>query len=218
MLITDIISRDFVPANMKSTVEKALQTIDGYRLSHIPVFEGLSFIGNLTEVHLNSRPMEEKLIESRPFLDYFFLTENSSIFDAVNGFYTHDANVIPVLDNSEKYLGIVVIEDVMSRLSSLPLLSEPAAMVTVKIPVKQYSMSEVTKIVESNNARIFGVFISDFQEDMVEITVKFNAESLTSVIETFERFGYLIKHKFFDDDRQDLFNERFNQLMKFLDV
>lgn len=218
MLITDIISRDFSPVSISGTVEKALKTVDGYRLSHLPVYEGLTFLGNLTEAHLNERPLDEKLTESRPYLDYFFLTENSSIFDAVNEFYTHDANVIPVLDNAEKYVGIVVIEDVMAMLSKLPLLSEPSAMVTVKIPTKQYAMSEVTKIIESNNGRIFGSFISGFEDDMTEITVKFNAENLSSVVETFERFGYLVKHKFFDDDRQDLFNDRFDQLMKFLDV
>lgn len=218
MLITDIISKDFAPANVKTTVEKALRTVDGYRLSHIPVFEGLTFIGNIAEAHLTERPLEEKLAESKTFLDYFFLTENSSIFDAVNEFYTHDANVIPVLDNQENYLGIVVIEDVMAMLSKLPLLSEPSAMVTVKIPTKQYAMSEVTKIIESNNGRIFGSFISGFVEDMTEVTIKFNAESLSSVIETFERFGYLVKHKFFDDDRQELLNDRYDQLMKYLDV
>lgn len=218
MLITDIISKDFVPVTVKSTIEKALRTVDGYRLSHIPVFEGITFLGNITEGHLNERPLNETLQASRSFLDYFFLTENSSIFDAVNAFYTHDANVIPVLDNAENYLGILLIEDVMAMLSRLPMISEAAAMVTVKIPSRQYSMSEVTKIVESNNGRIFGVFLSGINDDMAEITVKFNAESLNSVIETFERFGYLVTHKFFNDERQEFFNDRYDQLMKFLDV
>ena len=123
-----------------------------------------------------------------------------------------------MLDNAENYLGILLIEDVMAMLSRLPMISEAAAMVTVKIPSRQYSMSEVTKIVESNNGRIFGVFLSGINDDMAEITVKFNAESLNSVIETFERFGYLVTHKFFNDERQEFFNDRYDQLMKFLDV
>ena len=218
MLITDLISKDFVPVTTKSTVEKALKTLDGYRLSHIPLFEGLTFLGNVAEEHLNDRPLEEELVQSKPFVDYFFLTENSSIFDAVNAFYTHNSNMIPVLTHAEEYLGIVLVEDIMCALSKLPLLSEPSAMLTVKIPTKQYAMSEVTKIIESNNGRIFGTFISGFDGDMTEVTLKFNAESLTSVVETFERFGYLIKYKFFNDDKQDLVNDRYDQLMKYLDV
>lgn len=217
MLITDLITKEFVPVTTQSTVQDALQLVDGYRLSHIPLFEGLTFLGNIPEAHLNERPLDEKLSQSKSFVDYYFLTENSNIFDAVNEFYTYDCNMIPVL-HEEKYVGYIMIDDVMAVLSKLPLLSEPAAMLTVKIPTKQYSMSEVTKIVESNNGRIFGSFISGFDDNMTEITIKFNAESLSSVVETFDRFGYTIKHQFFNDDRQDLVNERYDQLMKYLDV
>lgn len=218
MLITDLISKEIIPVSTKTTVDKALQQLDGYRLSHIPLFEGLTFLGNLSEAHLNEAPLEESLSKSRAYVDYFFLTENSSIFDAINEFYKHDCNVIPVLNTADEYQGVLLVEDIMAKLSKLPLLSEPSAMLTVKVPTKQFSMSEASKIVESNNGRIFGLFISGFEDDMTEITIKFNAESLTSVVETFERFGYLVKLKFFNDEKQELMSDRYDQLMKYLDV
>lgn len=218
MLISDLISREIKPVSTQTTVEKALQMLDGFRLTHIPLFEGLTFLGNISEAHLNEAKLDETLKDSKGFVDYYFLTENSSVFDAINAFYTHDTNVIPVLDNAEEYMGVLLIEDVMGMMSKLPLLSEPSAMLTVKIPTKQYALSEVAKIVESNNGRIFGAFISGFEGDMTEITIKFNAESLSSVVETFERFGYLVKLKFFNDEKQDMIHERYDQLMKYLDV
>lgn len=218
MLITDLISKEIKPVSTTTTVEKALHLIDGYQLSHIPLFEGLTFLGNISEAHLNEAPLNELLIESKSYIDYFFLTEISSVFDAINEFYTHDTNVIPVLNQNKDFMGVLLVEDVIAMLSKLPLLSEPSAMLTVKIPTKQYSMSEVAKIVESNNGRIFGSFISGFEEDLTEVTIKFNAESLTSVVETFERFGYLVKLKFFNDEKQTLMHDRFDQLMKYLDV
>lgn len=218
MLITDLISKEIKPVSTKTNVEKALQLVDGYQLTHIPLFEGLTFLGNLSEAHLNETSLDEPLSKSKSFVDYFFLTEKSSVFDAINGFYTHDANVIPILNNAKEFMGVLLVEDVIAMLSKLPLLSEPTAMLTVKIPTKQYSMSEVAKIVESNNGRIFGSFISGFEDDFTEITIKFNAENLTSVVETFERFGYLVKLKFFNDEKQALMHDRFDQLMRYLDV
>lgn len=218
MLITDLISKEIKPVSTKTKVEKALHLIDGYQLSHIPLFEGLTFLGNISEAHLNEAALDELLSESKSFVDYFFLTEKSSVFDAINKFYTHDTNVIPILNQAKEYMGVLLVEDVIAMLSKLPLLSEPSAMLTVKIPTKQYSMSEVAKIVESNNGRIFGSFISGFDDDFTEITIKFNAESLTSVVETFERFGYIVKLKFFNDEKQVLMNDRYDQLMRYLDV
>lgn len=218
MLITDLISKEIIPVSTNTTVEKALQMLDGFHLTHIPLFEGLTFLGNISEAHLNESPLQDVLTNAKPYVDYFFLTETSSIFDAINEFYTHDTNVIPVLNNQKEYLGVLLVEDVMGKLSKLPLLSEPSAMLTVKIPTKQFSMSEVAKIVESNNGRIFGSFISGFEDDLTEITIKFNAESLSSVVETFERFGYLVKLKFFNDEKQDMMHDRYDQLMKYLDV
>lgn len=218
MLITDLVSKEFSPCYLHSSVEDSLKTIDEYKLTHLPVFEGLSFVGNISEEYLNELPLEEKLTHVKPYLSYFSLAEHSSIFEAINKFYNHDCNIIPVLDENEKYIGYILIEDVIAILSKMPWIAEPTAMMIVSIPAKNFSMSEVTKIVESNNGKIFGSFISRFINETIEITVKFSAENLTSVGETFERFGYQIIHKFFQDEKKELIDNRYEQLMKYLEI
>jgi hypothetical protein len=42
----------------------------------------------------------------------------------------------------------------------------------VSIGIKDYSFSEIAQIVEGNNARLLGAFITDAQNDLVEITLK----------------------------------------------
>ncbi|MGI9525689.1 MAG: CBS domain-containing protein [Weeksellaceae bacterium] len=218
MLITNLITAEFVPITLKSTVEDALDIINGFKLSHIPVFEGLTFLGNISEIYLNERNPKEELSVSKMNFEKFYLEENTTIFDAVRIFYRNETNIIPVLDDQEKYLGYITADEVMGELSRMPFLSELSAMITVKIPTKQFSISEVAKIVESNNGRILGCFISGFSEDMTEVTIRFNAESLSSVVATFERFGYLIKFQFFNDEKVDLLQDRYKQLMRFMDV
>lgn len=218
MLITDLIINECKPLSLKSNPVDALNTIDDFKVSHLPVFEGLTFLGNISETQLFDIDHEIDLKTTRERLNYFFVTENSTVFEAVKVFYTHDCNMIPVLNELEQYLGYIVSDDVLAVLSKMPLISEPAAMLTVTIPERQYSMSEISKIMESNNAKLFGVFVSGYQLDNVEVTVKFNAENLSSVGETFERFGYGIKHRFFNDEKQDLLEDRYQQLMKYLDI
>ncbi|MXV38570.1 CBS domain-containing protein [Flavobacteriaceae bacterium Ap0902] len=218
MLIQDLITAEFAPVTLQSSVQDALDIVDGFKISHIPVFEGLTFIGNMSDLNLKERPLEETLSDNKMNVEKFFLNENNTIFDAVRIFYRNESNLIPVLDDHDKYLGYITADEIMGELSRMPFLSELSAMITVKVPTKQFSMSEVAKIVESNNGRILGCFISGFSDDMTEITVRFNAESLSSVVATFERFGYLIKYQFFNDDKADLLQDRFKQLIKFIDV
>lgn len=218
MLIQNLITAEFVPLTLQSSVQDALDIINGFKISHLPIFEGLTFIGNISEIYLNERPMDEQLSNSRMNTEKFYLNQNNTIFDAVRIFYRNETNIIPVLDEQDKYLGYITADEVMGELSRMPFLSELSAMITVKIPTKQFAMSEIAKIVESNNGRILGCFVSGFSEDMTEVTIRFNAESLSSVVATFERFGYHIKFQFFNDEKVDLLQDRYKQLMKFIDV
>lgn len=218
MLIKDLISKELGPCYLHNSVEYFLKTIYEYKLTHIPVFDGLSFVGNISEEYLNELPLEEKLTYVKPYLSYFSITEYSSVFEAIKKFYTHDCNIIPVLDKNEKYIGYILIEDVIAIISKMPWIAEPTAMIIVSIPEKRFSMSEVTKIIESNNGKIFSSFISRFVNETIEITVKFSVQNLTSVSETFERFGYQIIHKFFQDEKKQLIDNRYEQLMKYLEI
>lgn len=218
MLIVDLITQEFKPVKLKYTVERALQILDGFKVSHVPVIQGTTYIGCLSEALLNRLPLDEELLVAKNQLEYLFITEQSTVFDAINVFYTHNCNIIPVLSNEDHYLGHITIEDVVGVVSKFPLLAEPAAMITLGTPLHKMSMVEIAKIVEANNGKIFGMFISKMDDSDAEITVKFSSENLTSVSETFERFGYVIVRKYFIDRKIDLLEDRYNQFMKYLEM
>ena len=88
----------------------------------------------------------------------------------------------------------------------------------VGIPIDKYSFSELARIVESNNSKFYGAFILDFKDEKVEVLIKISGRDLSSIGAAFERFGYEIIHKFYEDDKQDLMEERYSQLMKFIDI
>ena len=53
---------------------------------------------------------------------------------------------------------------------------------------KEYSMSEIAQIVESNGARILSAYITDVDDrDVIKLTLKLNIIDIAPVIQTFER-------------------------------
>lgn len=218
MLVTDYISKDFIPPKLNQTVGHGLALVNAYGLSHIPVFEGLSFAGSLSRETLSEHEPGILLSDLQDFSEFFYMTENGSLLDAVQNFHNYDTNVLTVLNAERQYLGMLMMDDVISGLSTMPFISEPGAIMVVEVSQKQFSISEIAKIAESNNARIIGLFLTGYQDDKIRITLKLISDNLTSVGETFERFNYTVLHKFFNDEKEDLMKDRFDLLMKYLDI
>src|SRR5690606_31469819 len=133
-------------------------------------------------------------------------------------FNNHDTNVLVVLNAEMHYSGMLMMDDVFSGLSAMPFISEPGAIMIVEVSQKQFSISEIAKIAESNNARIIGLVVTGYQGEKIQIALKLIAENLASVGETFERFNYTVLFKFFNDEKEDLMKDRLDMLMKYLDI
>lgn len=218
MLVNNYISKDFIPPKLNHAVRHAVDLVNDFNLTHIPVFEGLNFVGNFPKEMLEESSEDEQISEIKDFAEHFHITENASLFDAIEKFHHHATNILPVISEEKHYLGFLMMDDVISALSTMPFIIEPGSIMTVEIPQKQFSISEVSKIVESNNGRIIGLFVTAYVEDRVQITIKLIADNLASVSETFERFGYSVILKFFNDEKEDMLRDRFDQLMKYLDI
>lgn len=218
MLAYDYISKDFIPPKLNQSVDHALRLANEFSLKHIPVFEGLNFVGNISRETLEENDLETPLSALRDFIEFFYMTENGSLLDAIQNFHQNDTNILVVLNKDQQYVGFLMMDDVISGISNMPFITEPGAIIVVEVAQKQFSISEIAKIAESNNARIVGLFITGYSEDKVQIGVKLIAESLASVGETFERFNYSVIYKFFHDEKEDLMKDRYDMLMKFLDL
>lgn len=218
MLVINYISKDFIPPKLNQMVSHGLNLVMEFNLTHLPVFEGLNFIGNLSKEDLESADEGVTLSELRDLCEVFSISDNASLLDAIQMYHNYNSNIIPVLNSTFQYMGFLMMEDVISGLSTMPFIVEPGATMVVEVPQKQFSISEIAKICESNNARIVGLFVTGYFDDKVQITLKLITENIVSVSETFERFGYTVVFKFFNDEKQDLYKDRFDQLMKYLDI
>ncbi len=99
-----------------------------------------------------------------------------------------------------------------------PFFKEPGAILVISTGIKDYSFSEIAQIVEGNNARLLGAFITDSQNDIVQITLKIGAQNLTEVAQTFRRYNYTIEFGNSDDQFLEDLKQRSAYLEKYLNV
>ncbi|MBK1894693.1 CBS domain-containing protein [Chryseobacterium paridis] len=216
MFIKDYISKDFPCFSLTDSIESARSTLEDFGYTHIFIKKSHHFYGAIAKDFLYETEGTLKDLEHQ--VERFAILEDNNIMDSIRLFYTFNSNVIPVINKTEKYLGYITCEDVFQDLSRYPLFSESGAILTVEAPARKYSMTEIANIVESNNSKFYGGFISFMSEEIVRVTVKISNENLASIDATFDRYDYRIVEKFYSDEKTDLFKDRFGFFQKFIEI
>ena len=89
-------------------------------------------------------------------LEGFFVRKDTNWLDILESFAKNNSNIMPVLDDNNNYLGLFELGDIITLFNETPFLSEPGNILIVEKGIQDYSFSEISQIVESNNAKILG--------------------------------------------------------------
>ncbi|MBH1958880.1 MAG: CBS domain-containing protein [Flavobacteriia bacterium] len=216
MFIKDYISKDYPAFNSSDSIDDANEVAKEFGYSHVFVKKKGVYQGAISQSFLDESP-EGTLGSLEIHFEKFAILDDGNLLDSIKLFHTFNCNVVPVISKNEKYLGYLSCDDIFNEFSKYPLFSENGAIMIVQTNGRHYSMTEVARIVESNNGKIYGCFINLITEDYIQITLKFHSDNTSSIDETFERYGYSVVHKYYDDEKEDLLKDRFGFFQKFLE-
>lgn len=186
--------------------------------THIAVAEGERFLGMLPEHDLRLDSLEGLVDDLRTQLEFFTCYERTIWLEVLEVFAKNDSNLVAVLNENQQVIGYYTLEDTMNQLVETPFLNEPGGIIVVAKGIKDYSMSEVSQIVESNNSRVLGAFITNLENDLVQVTLKVSGDNFNEILQTFRRYGYQIDLDTKDDLYLEELKERSAYLSKFLNV
>lgn len=217
MFVSEYISRDYPTFSPEDPAEEAYEICRSFGFTHIFIEEEGYFAGALRQDFLEDF-LESRLSDLRVHYEKFALPADAGVLESLPVFHTYNTSVVPIISREERYEGYVECRDVFAELSRYPLFSEAGAVLTLQTPAAHWSMSEISQIVEGSNGRIHGVFISRINTDSIEITLKISSGGLSSIEETFERYGYIIINKHYQNERDELMRQRFDFLQKYIEV
>ena len=138
--------------------------------------------------------------------------------DVLEVFAKNETNLVPVLDEANKYIGYYELEDVIRFLHETPFLKENGGILVVKKELNAISLSQIAQIVESNNGKLLGIFISKSDGHFAEVTVKISQTGLNEIIQTFRRYEYEIISEHQEDSYLKNLKERSDYLDKYLNI
>ena len=220
MIAKDIITDGILPLKTSDTGKTALSWMEDYKLSHLPIVNNEKFLGLISEMdiyELNS--FDEPLGNHTLSLKNPYVFEYQHIFDVLKLVNSLNLTLIPVLDDQSRYVGSVTLQTLLSRIAQVLSLDNPGGLVVLEMSINDYSLTEIANIVESNNTKILSlVVINQPESTKIEVVLKLNTTELKGVIQTFERYDYLVKAIFEDELETDDLKENYDSLMKYLNI
>ncbi len=221
MLAKDLIS-DVIPALKTSdTGARALNWMEIFRISHLPIVNNQEFLGLISDTDiLDLGETDEPIGNHKLSLFCPYVYHNKHIYDIIEIASRLKLTVVPVLDEERNYLGVVGQTDLLTQFARLAAINEPGGIIILEMNQNDYSLSQISQIIESNNAKVLSLYIlNNHDSTSMDVTIKLNSPDLTSIIKTFERYNYNIKASMMDDQNLGSFyKNRYEQFMRYLDV
>jgi len=210
---------DTIPVfNLEGTLNEVIHFFKHTTYSHVAIVENNIFLGVLSENDLEAFESDKKIEDYKYNLESFFALKSTSWLDVLEQFARNECNLLPVLDDEKQVIGYYDLNDIVGVFIDTPFFTEPGGILVVAKGIKDYSFSEISQIVESNNTKLLGAFITDIRNDIIQITIKISTGNFSEVVQTFRRYNYNILFGNKDDQFIENLKERSDYLDKYLNV
>jgi len=217
MDLSELIINDIKPVEVNQKISLIQQMFNNLTYSHIPICLGEKFLGCISENDTHCFDSEIAIKDCQYAVELFSVSNSTNWLDVLEAFAQNSTNVMPVMQDGE-YIGYYELKDIISLFDQTPFFFEPGAILIVRKEKKEYSFSEMSQIVESNNSKILGAFVSKFENEFTEITVKINSTGLSEIIQTFIRYGYEVVAGHEEESYVQDLKDRSDYLKKYLDI
>ena len=216
--ILNYITNDYKALDSQETIFDAQDRLDEISFSHFPVVEEGVYIGCIIKDDLETFDGDKKVADYRFTLEPFFARTTMIWLDVLEVFAKNHTNLVPVLDENNQYKGYYEIEYIIKFFHETPFLKEQGGIIIVQKGILDYSMSQVAQIVESNNGKLLGLFVSEANTENVQITIKISLGGMNDIIQTFRRYNYEIISDHQEDNYINNLKERSDYLDKYLNI
>jgi acetoin utilization protein AcuB len=219
MFAHNMINYEVPPLRTSDSGLKAITFMEEFKLSHFPIVNNLDFLGMITEEDVYSlNSPEEALGNHKLSLQKPYVKEDDHLMEVIRVMHGQRLTAVAVIDEQGRYKGLITRYEIVQYLAEMTAVQQPGALIVIEVNDRDYQLSQISAIVESNDCKILSVSLKSIPDSTkIEVWLKLNRIDIGAVIATFTRFSYSIKASYFAHDEEDI-DKRYDLLMKFLDM
>lgn len=221
MIAEELINLMIPPLKGTDTAQKAIAWMEEFHISQLPVIEERLYKGLISEsTILDSDDLTSEVSKFKLESENIFVLAGTHFYDVVKLAMKNKLQLIAVLDEQKKFLGVISVSDTASAIAQMFASQGPGGIIVLSLKENDYSLSQISRLVESNDAKILSSFVVNDEQDPshIKVTLKLNRMDLTRIIATFERYDYRIIAQFQETELMSSDKERLDLLFKYLNI
>lgn len=221
MLARELISDVITALKTSDSGTIALSWMEMFRVKHMPIVNHREFLGLIadSDIYDLNNP-DEPVGNHNLSLQKPYVREEQHIYEVIELLSRLELTLVPVLNQEKQYLGVITQEDLTRKFAHLSAMQQPGGIIELEMNQHDYSLSEISQIIESNNGRILILYVASSDDNSrLRVTLKINLTDLTSVLVTLNRYNYTVVSSHLNtEDLDEFYQERFDVLLKYLNT
>jgi acetoin utilization protein AcuB len=220
MLASALISDTIPPLRTSDTGIKALNWMDEFRVSHLPIVNNHELLGLVSDTDIRDLNAPEEPLGNHPLsLVRPFVYESEHIYEVLKLVSKMQLTIVPVLDAENNYLGNISLRTLVEHFADITAVQNPGGVILLEVNSNDFVLSQIARIVEENDAKILSLYVSEVSDSTrLELTIKVNREDIRGILQSFARYNIHVKATFQQSEFSEDLRNRFDLFMNYINM
>jgi acetoin utilization protein AcuB len=219
MLAKDLITESILPLRTSTTGEDALHIMRDAVVRHLPIVNNTQFLGLISEDDILAGNIEDPIGSYELAAHKPYVNADDHLVEVLRIMGQGRLTVIPVLNDKGDYLGLITQDDLLAHLASATSLAENGSILIIEVNRRDFTPGEIGRIIEGENGIILLMYLSsEPQAEVMEVTIKLHAPSVSRIVASLERYKYKVKASYQESDYTESLKENYESLLNYLNV
>ena len=219
MLAYQLIQQTFPSLHVTDKVGFALQLMDEYDVQHLPIITEEKFIGSVAKNDLLDEDESHQLLAIEDSFIKAAVKKEEFILTALKVVTENELSVLPVVNELGELQGTIATNTLLQNLAKFLGTDEPGGIIVLEVERRSFSFGEISRLVETNDAYITQLnTYTEGETGLVIVSIKINKVEISDILATFQRYDYVVRYYFGEEQFANELKENFNHLMAYLNL
>jgi acetoin utilization protein AcuB len=221
MLARALISDTIPPLKTSDSGTRAIDWMYEFKTSHLPLVDKGRYLGLVTEDDIiDFNHPDEPLSGILRSLYKPAVRDTDHLYEVLRVASEIESPLLPVVDAEGQYVGLITMAGLLRWFAAMTGIREEGGIVVIRLDgLKDYTLSDIARLVESNNAHVLSSFLRQVPETgEIQLTIKVNTTEIQHIVATLNRFEYTVEAYYREGEAADGLKDRYDALMNYLNI
>ncbi len=201
MFVRDEMTAHSVSVKPNDPLRKALDLMQADNFEGLPVQEAEHVVGVITmwDLLMRSVGKEPTYIDQTKVGEVmstkvFTVNRDEIIEEAAYLMHKHDLDILPVVDEQERAVGVITESDLFRVFVKMLGLKERGSRVTLVIEDRVGQIAEITRIVKDNGVSIASIATMEPRHHFMNVVLRLRTTEAKKVVDDLRKAGFKVLH------------------------